>query len=124
MARDSDNPKVPDGPSVVGAEELLVGSDQEPATNNQQPTAPAAANNAKQVAGGRRKYEEILRENEILAKSVKGLRAALAVFAKIPYESSKPAETVVYSLTRNGRTVQIKTGDITAAREALDMEVD
>jgi hypothetical protein len=52
---------------------------------------------------------------------VRQLEQALAPFARLPFESEKPPEFVVYALARSGGQVNITVRDIKAAKEALGL---
>ncbi len=108
-----EDPIVPETPTAPSAA-------PEPPSPGENP--PAASRQPKSAKGGRRPWEELTAENEVLMARVKELSGALRPFAAIPVDPGKAGDAVEYVLTRQARQAKIHHGDVLAARKALGMD--
>ncbi|HUU94071.1 MAG TPA: hypothetical protein VM238_23000 [Phycisphaerae bacterium] len=99
-----DEPIVPDGPTAAVGPKAAPQDTVDPKEKG---------------AGGRRPYDEVLADLKAIQPRVEELRRALAPFAILPDDATKPDGQVLYALNRGGVAGNITCADIRRAREAL-----
>lgn len=124
---ENEEPKVPDGPTALAPAPRPappeIGEDDDGDEDFEEPSAPGAARPAKGGnRGGRKPWPELAEEHRLLQERVKELLAAAAVLARLPYHADREDAYTEYSITRLGRTVQIRRGEIRRARRAVGLE--
>lgn len=112
-------PKVPEGPTALRDENDTpeVPEVELPESEESPEETPADKKNAKK--GGRPANAELMAENKALRERIALLVVAARVLAEVPIDAAKEDTAVEYTLSRQGRTVQIHAGDVRSARRAL-----